>query len=213
MFCRWFIANIDQPTHEWVVSNVPKYIRDIVFELGISNVSITLGCVGWAVCTTLIISDAVDEWKGRYPLSFSSRSSLELVLLQSCPIRFSLLALEWVESYEKQHAARQTPICLQEVLHMGRLILTWNPKMQDCNWRDRSEVWLNVRFCLLGNFQKFQKPWFPCFGIWFRASLFVVFNCIVPYPDLRLICLRKCWRKSQLTWVGPSMHCKQSRWW
>jgi hypothetical protein len=69
VFGRWLLELIDKPTHLWVVGHLSKVVRDLVFEIGVSNVSITLGCVGWTLCTSILLSDANDEKAGGLPYS------------------------------------------------------------------------------------------------------------------------------------------------
>jgi len=64
------------PTHLWVVGHLPKVVRDLVFEIGISNVSITLGCAGWALCTSILLSDALDEKSGALASSLGCQGVL-----------------------------------------------------------------------------------------------------------------------------------------
>ena len=67
MLSRLLFEAIDKPTHLWVVGHLPKVVRDLVFEIGVSNVSITLGCAGWALCTSILLSDAMEEKSGALP--------------------------------------------------------------------------------------------------------------------------------------------------
>ena len=61
---RWLLNNIDGPTHFWVIDNLSKFVRDIVFEIGVSNISIVLGCLGWALASSILLNDAIDERTG-----------------------------------------------------------------------------------------------------------------------------------------------------
>ena len=63
---RWLLNNIDGPTHFWVVDNLSKFVRDVVFEIGVSNISIVLGCLGWALSSSILLNDAVDERTGAF---------------------------------------------------------------------------------------------------------------------------------------------------
>ena len=62
---RWLLNTIDQPVHGWVVEHIPRLVRDLVFEIGVSNVAITLGCVGWALTTSILLSDFADSLQGQ----------------------------------------------------------------------------------------------------------------------------------------------------
>ena len=64
LLARWLLMHVDLPSHVWVVGHLNKVVRDLVFEIGISNISITLGCAGWALCTSILLSDAMDEKSG-----------------------------------------------------------------------------------------------------------------------------------------------------
>ena len=44
------------------MEHLPKMVRDFVFELGISNVAITLGCMGWVLVSSVLFSDYADSF-------------------------------------------------------------------------------------------------------------------------------------------------------
>lgn len=61
---RWLLNVVDIPTHKWVVEHLSKFVRDFVFEIGVSNISIVMGCLGWALCSSILFNDAADERAG-----------------------------------------------------------------------------------------------------------------------------------------------------
>lgn len=69
MVSRWLLNNIDKPTHFWVVEHLSKFVRDMVFEIGVSNIAIVLGCLGWALCSSILFNDSVDERTGKFESS------------------------------------------------------------------------------------------------------------------------------------------------